>query len=326
MKVACVKEKSMKVETDNKEKLLSVVIPVFNEEDNIFEVYTALSRVLSSIRYTVEIVFVDDGSRDKTWNKINQLHQTDSLVKGIRFSKNYGHQYALYAGLNYARGDIVVSMDGDLQHPPEVIPQLIDEWEKGNMVVNTMRKDEQGVSLFKKWTSKVFYKLFSFLSGVNLESGMADFRLLDKRVVEDLSMFRERKLFLRGMIQIIGYPTTQIKYLCQARHTGSSKYTLCKMLKLAWTGISSFSMVPLRISIVIGLITSAFAFAELFYVVYARLFTHTTVSGWASSVSITAFLFGVLFILLGITGEYIGHILIEVRDRPRFLVQERIGL
>ncbi len=316
----------MKVETDNKEKLLSVVIPIFNEEDNIIEVYTALSKVLSSISYTVEIIFVDDGSRDQTWNKITQLHQTDSLVKGIRFSKNYGHQYALHAGLNYAIGDIVVSMDGDLQHPPEVIPQLIDEWEKGNMVVNTIRKNEKDISFFKKWTSKVFYRLFSLLSGVHLESGMADFRLLDKRVVEDLCSFRERELFLRGMIQIIGYPTTQIKYLCQARNAGVSKYTLRKMVKFACTGISSFSMVPLRISIILGLITSVLSFAELFYVVYVRLFTNTTVSGWASSVAITSFLFGILFILLGIIGDYIGHILIEVRGRPRFLVQERIGL
>jgi dolichol-phosphate mannosyltransferase len=305
---------------------LSIVIPAYQEEGNLERIYSELCDVLHSLDVTWEIIFSDDGSTDKTWPIIESLHQRDPRVKGIRLSKNFGHQYALFAGLAQARGEAVISMDADLQHPPEVIPQLVAEWRKGSRIVFTIRLDQKNISFFKKTTSRLFYKLLSFLSGVNLQSGMADFRLMDRQVVKSILQLQEEGLFLRGLVQWVGYPSSSVTFQCRERFRGISKYTLKKMVKFAWMGITSFSVVPLRIGILLGVLTSLVAFGELTYAVYAKLFTTTVVPGWASAVSILSFLFGVMFILVGLLGEYIGRILIEVRRRPRFLISHQVGI
>jgi len=306
--------------------ILSIVIPAFNEEGNLRQLHASLLPILNGLALPWEIVFADDGSRDATWSEVVSLHHADHRVKGVQLSRNFGHQYALMAGLAQARGAAVISMDADLQHPPSLIPGLVEQWRQGAKVVHTRRQDPEDLGPFKRLTSHLFYTIFSLLSGVPMESGMADFRLLDRQVLAEILAFREDGLFLRGIVQWVGYPKATLSYQCQERFSGQSKYTLRKMLRFAWTGITSFSIIPLRLGLYIGILTSMLAFAEMAYAIAMRLFTETVVPGWASGVAFVSFLFGILFILLGLIGEYIGRILIEVRRRPRFLVNARIGV
>ena len=305
---------------------LSIVVPVFNEAGNLEKLCQELEESLAGLDMSWEVLFADDGSTDRTWKTIGALHRQDDRVKGLRLSRNFGHQYALLAGLANARGDAVITMDGDLQHPVKMIPELVNEWCKGNMVVHTRRLDPPTLSFFKKLSSRLYYRIFSYLSGVKVEPGMADFRLFDAQVARDILAFREEGLFYRGIAQWVGYRATIIAYTSQERFSGSSKYSLKKMFRLAWNGITSFSIVPLRLAILLGVITSLIAFAEIIYAISVKIFTDSAVPGWASAISIVSFLFGVLFILLGIVGEYIGRILVEVRQRPRYLVSGHIGL
>jgi len=306
--------------------LLSIVVPVYNEAGNLVRLFKELEETLSGLDMAWEVLFADDGSSDNTWETIEALHRQDNRVKGLRLSRNFGHQYALLAGLTNARGDAVITMDGDLQHPVKMIPELVSEWRKGNMVVHTRRLDPPTLSLFKKLTSGLYYRIFSYLSGVKIEPGMADFRLFDAHVVKDILAFREEGLFYRGIAQWVGYKTATLTYTSQERYSGSTKYSLKKMVRLAWNGITSFSIVPLRLAIFLGVITSVIAFAEIIYAISVKIFTDAAVPGWASAISAVSFLFGVLFILLGIVGEYIGRILVEVRQRPRYLVSGHIGM
>lgn len=305
---------------------LSIIIPVYNEAGNLDRLKNDLGEVLASLEIDWEIIFVDDGSTDNTWAEIEKQNGEDSRLKGLRLSRNFGHQYALLAGLANGTGDALITMDGDLQHPPAIIPELVNEWRHGNMVVHTRRIDPPSVPFFKKLSSTLYYRIFSFLSGVKIESGMADFRLLDRGVVRDILEFSEEGLFFRGIAQWVGYRSATVPFTSNARFSGISKYSLKKMVKLAWNGITSFSIVPLRLGIFLGFITSLIAFAEIIYAIGVKIFTDSAVPGWASAVSVLSFLFGVLFILLGVVGEYIGRILVEVRQRPRYLIAGQAGL
>ena len=305
---------------------LSIVVPVFNEAGNIEKLCSELIPVLEGLAMEWEVIFCDDGSDDTTWKIIDDLHRNDARIKGIRFSRNFGHQYALFAGMQHAAGKAVITMDGDLQHPPALLPELLERWQAGDKIVHTVRIYSSKHGLLKRISSNLFYRLFSFLSGVNLESGMADFRLLDRQVLDELLNFKEEGLFLRGIVQWVGYQSSKVDFECGQRFSGKGKYRFRKMLKLAWTGITSFSLVPLRVSIIIGVLTSLLAFAEMLYAIYAKLFTDTVVPGWASGIAVVSFLFGILFILLGVLGEYLGRVLIESRNRPRFLISERLGI
>lgn len=305
---------------------LSVVIPAYEESANLRRLYEELIPVLSSTRLSWEVIIVDDGSRDATWQEISALHERDGRIKGLRLSRNFGHQYALFAGFHAADGRAVVTMDADLQHPPDVIPRLIEKWEEGHRIVNTVREDPEDFTFAKRWSAKAFYALLSFLSGVRIERGMADFRLLDRDVVEQLLAFREEGLFLRGLVQWVGYQGAAVPYQAAPRLGGRSKYTLRKMLRFAWHGITSFSIVPLRVGIGLGVLTSLLSMAYLVRAVYHKVVVGDTVEGWASTVGILSFLFGVLFILLGLVGEYVGRILEQVRRRPLFIVADRVGV
>jgi glycosyltransferase involved in cell wall biosynthesis len=302
---------------------LSVVVPAYKESGNIEQLYRQLLEALSPLDLPWELIVVDDGSPDSTWERIIDLHHHDPRVSGIRLSRNFGHQFALVAGLSEARGDVVITMDSDLQHPPSVIPLLIEEWRKGNKIVHTLRRDPPGLSWTKKITSRMFYSVFSFLSGVPLSPGMADFRLLDCEVVTEILKLRETGLFLRGLVQWVGYPNSSVEFDCGDRFAGESSYNYRRMFRFAWTGITSFSIVPLRLAILLGLMTSAFAFYELLEAVYVKLYTKQAVPGWTSLFVLVSLLFGVLFILIGIVGEYIARILEEVRGRPRFIISQR---
>jgi dolichol-phosphate mannosyltransferase len=305
---------------------LSIVVPVYNEAGNIEKLCSELIPVLERLGVEWEVIFCDDGSDDATWKIIDNLHKNEARIKGIRFSRNFGHQYALFAGMQHASGKAVITMDGDLQHPPELLPEMLERWRAGDKIVHTVRIYNQEQGFLKKLSSTYFYKLFTFLSGVEMEGGMADFRLLDRQVLDELLKFKEEGLFLRGLVHWVGYQSSKLDFQCGQRFSGKGKYNLKKMLKLAWTGITSFSIVPLRVSIVIGVLTSLLAFAEMLYAIYAKMFTDTVVPGWASGVAVVSFLFGILFIMLGVLGEYMGRVLIESRGRPRFLISECLGV
>jgi polyisoprenyl-phosphate glycosyltransferase len=302
---------------------VSIVIPACNEEGNLDKIYGEILKQMDNGQ-SFELVFVDDGSTDKSWEIIKSLSENDNRIRGFRFSRNFGHQYALHAGMMGSRGDVVITMDADLQHPPHVIPQLLEEWRKGSKIVSTLRIDHKNISLMKKVTSGLFYRIFSFLSGVEMAAGTSEFRLLDRQVVNELLKFHENGVFLRGLVHWVGFSNARVSYQCQDRFSGETKYSFFKMCKFAWRGITSFSIVPLRIGIFIGIITSLFAFYQLMEVLYYKMFTDRLVPGFASTVGLISLLFGILFILIGILGEYIGRILYEVRGRPRYIVSETV--
>jgi polyisoprenyl-phosphate glycosyltransferase len=306
--------------------LVSVVVPAFNEAQNIPLLYRRLVEVLpQTVSRNWELIFADDGSRDTTWSVICALAADDPHVRGLRLSRNFGHQYALLAGLEAAEGDAVIMMDCDLQHPVEMIPMLIEQWRGGFKVVKTLRQDDCQIGRFKRWTSRAFYRLFSVLSGVNLQPGLADFRLFDRRALNELLRLREEGLFLRGLTEWIGFPSCAIPYQAGQRACGQSQYSLKKMIRLAWNGVSSFSITPLRIGIFIGLIGSLVSLLSLFYAFFGKIFGRGLVPGWASTLMVISLLFFLLFVYLGVLGEYIGRIIVEVRHRPRFIVCETRG-
>lgn len=303
---------------------VSIVVPAFNEEGNVAPLHAEVCRTLQAADFSWEIVFSDDGSSDATWLEIQRLHQDDRRVRGVRLSRNFGHQYALMAGLQAARGRAIISMDSDLQHPPALIPDMVAAWRSGHMIVKTKRTDSEDVGFFKRTLSRNFYRLFSYLSGVTLDPGMADFRLLDRQVLDEILKFREDGLFLRGIVEWVGFKTIAIPYRSANRFSGTTKYTFRKMFRFAWSGVSSFSVVPLRLGSMVGFIASGLSFLGIAYAILSKLIYGHAVPGWASTVAIMSFLFGILFALLGLLGEYLGRVLVEVRQRPRFLVRERL--
>jgi len=304
--------------------MISIVVPAYNEERNLDVLHRRVSEIMDGTvgRDDWELVFVDDGSTDGTWAAIDSLNKSDTRVRGVRLSRNFGHQSALMAGLAAARGQAVIMMDADLQHPPELLPQLVAKWREGFQIVHAVRRDPPNLSWFKRVTSRAYYKMFVFLSGVEIEPGAADFRLLDRQVLDEILQFEEEGLFLRGIVHWVGYSTASVPFDCGERYAGSSKYSLTKMLQLGWHGVSAFSLVPLRIGIVIGLISSSIAFLGVCYAILGKWLDKEAIPGWASSVAISSFLFGVLFVFLAVLAEYVGRIAVEIRRRPRFLVRE----
>jgi dolichol-phosphate mannosyltransferase len=304
--------------------MISIVVPAYNEERNLGVLHRRVSEIMDGAvgRDDWELVFVDDGSTDGTWQAIDSLNKSDARVRGVRLSRNFGHQSALMAGLAAARGQAVIMMDADLQHPPELLPQLVAKWREGFQIVHAVRRDPPNLSWFKRVTSRAYYKMFVFLSGVEIEPGAADFRLLDRQVLDEILQFEEEGLFLRGIVHWVGYSTASVPFDCGERYAGSSKYNLTKMLQLGWHGVSAFSLVPLRIGIVIGLFSSSIAFLGVCYAILGKWLDKEAIPGWASSVAISSFLFGVLFVFLAVLAEYVGRIAVEIRRRPRFLVRE----
>lgn len=302
--------------------MISIVVPAYNEERNLELLYAQLREQLEALRMHWEIIIVDDGSADGTWNTISTLGARDARVRGVRLSRNFGHQNALLAGLASARGRAIIMMDADMQHPTSVVPKLVEQWQAGFQIVHAVRRDPPSISRLKRVTSKLYYRMFSYLSGVEIEPGSADFRLLDRQVLDEVLKFKEDGMFLRGIVHWVGYATTSVTFDCHERHAGTSGYSVRKMLNLAWNGVSSFSLLPLRIAMAVGLLSSVLAFLFVGYAIIGKWYDNAAIPGWASTVAIVSFLFSVLFLFLAVLAEYIGRIVVEVRGRPRFLVSE----
>lgn len=305
--------------------VLSVVVPVFNEATNVLPLVEAVRPVLDALGMTYEVILVDDGSSDGTWPMIRKMAQEDGHIKGLSLSRNFGHQNALFAGMHIASGEAIVTMDGDLQHPPATIPGLVAAWRNGYKIVDTKRSQSADTTIAKRVTSRWFYRAFSLLSGMPMEEGKSDFRLVDRQVAEAMKMMRDADLFLRGIAHWVGFPRTTIAYQAAERHSGRSKYGFTKMLRFAVSSLFAFSIVPLRLGIWVGLATSGIAFLELIYIII-RYFQGESVAGWASTLTVISFMFGVLFVLIGLIGAYLGSIFETLKNRPRFLVNESVNL
>jgi len=300
---------------------ISVVIPCYNEAGNIAALYAVLQPILDKYpKY--EIIFVDDGSKDKTIERITTIAKQDSQVKLIGLSRNFGHQNALKAGIDHALGHCVISLDADLQHPPEVIPQLISKWQEGYEVVFTTRKEDADLPWMKRTASALFYQIAQKLSSVQIEKGAADFRLLDRSVVDALKPLNESYLFIRGLVSWVGFRQTAISYVANNRFSGSTNYTYRKMLALALSGITSFSIRPLQLSIILGSVIAAFAGIYGIYVIYSFAFTQNALPGWASTTASVLFIGGVQLIMLGILGEYVGKGFMEGKRRPNYIIRD----
>lgn len=299
--------------------LVSIVIPCHNEQGNINTIYSEIKEVLSG--HKLEFVFIDDHSRDGTLTVIEKLSAQDTRVKYISLSRNFGHQSALRAGLEYAKGDCVISMDADLQHPPHLLPDLISKWEDGYEVVYTVRKDIDNVSFLKRSSSSLFYSLINSMSDIEIRQGSADFRLLDKSIVKILvNDITEYHLFYRGLVSWVGYKQAGIEYVPAKRFSGKSKYSFFKMLSFAADGITSFSIKPLKIAILFGLLITILSAIYGVYVVAMAIFTEETVRGWSSVLTSILFIGGVNMVLLGIIGQYLGKLYIQSKNRPHFLI------
>jgi glycosyltransferase involved in cell wall biosynthesis len=302
-------------------KKISVIVPCFNEEEGLTTFNENLIKHLPE-NYQYEIIYVNDGSLDQTFQVILLLAKANPTIKYVSFSRNFGHQNALKAGYDFATGDCAVSLDADLQHPPDVIPELIRKWEEGFEIVNTIRNDHASISFSKKFSSRIFYQIMRKLSDVNIENGMADFRLIDQKVLKQLKLFNENYLFFRGIIPWMGFRQTIVPFIANERFAGTTKYTFKKMLKFATTGVTAFSVKPLRISIYLGLVIAMLAFVYGIFAVYAHFFTEHAVTGWTSVIISVLFVGGINLLMLGIIGEYLGKMFIENKRRPNYLISE----
>jgi dolichol-phosphate mannosyltransferase len=303
-------------------KKISIIVPAFNEEGNIIIFLEKLKYIFCD-KYQYEIIFIDDGSTDKTLEKLKYVSKLYDWCGFISLSRNFGHQYALKAGLDSCTGDCMISLDADLQHPPELIPKLIEYWEKGIHIVYTVREESKDLGFLKRNTSKLFYKTLNLLGGINLKDGSADFRLIDKKVIDLFKEnIKEYHLFIRGMIAWVGYSQIAISYKPEKRFSGVSKYSFSKMIKLALEGLTSFSVLPLRFAIYVGIFVSCLSFLYCLYILYGYLFTNDNIEGWTSLMISVLTLSGFQLISIGLLGVYIGKIFFEVKERPNYIIQE----
>lgn len=302
----------------------SVVVPVHDEEGSLGELHRRLVGVLDQLDGEWELILVDDGSRDTSLAKMVELRASDPRVKVVELSRNFGHQVAITSGLDRASGEAVIVMDADLQHPPEVIPELVARWREGFEIVYGVMTDRAGETVLKKMTASLYYRLLARLAKIEVPHA-GDFRLIDRKALDAFKSLRERNRYVRGMFSWVGFRQTGVPYAAPARFAGRSKYSLGKMMRLATQGIFSFSVVPLRLVLVLGFLVSGFALAEAAYALVGRLGGFYTVPGWASIVFVGAFLGGIQLIVLGVMGEYVGLIYDEVKARPIYVVRSLHG-
>lgn len=305
-------------------KKIDIVVPCYNESENIRPLYQAIKDVFTKElpAYDFNLLLVNDGSKDTSLLAFQQLAKEDERVKYLSFSRNFGHQLAVKAGLDHAFAPAVISMDADLQHPPALIPTLVRKWEEGAQVVATLRTYPAEISKKKRKSSQQFYKLLNLLSDIEIKEGSADFRLLDQSVVEVIRHMRENEPFLRGMVPWVGFKQVYVPYTAQARYSGETKYTLKKMFQLALSGVTSFSVKPLYFAVFLGFFFSLLSVLYIPYVIYSFL-NGSEISGWASLIMTIVFFGGLQLIILGIIGVYIGKIFMQTKERPVYIIQEK---
>jgi dolichol-phosphate mannosyltransferase len=302
----------------------SIVIPIHNEQEVLQELQRRLRDVFPNLDGDVEVLFVDDGSTDMSYPLMLEMHRADARFKVIHLARNFGHQLAITAGIDLARGDAVIVMDGDLQHPPELLPELADRWRDGYDVVYAVMT-ERPEGWLKRHTARVFYRLLRKLSSVEIPAAAGDFRLADRRVVEAFRAMPERNRFVRGMFAWLGFRQVAVPYAAPERFAGRSKYTLPKMIRLATDGLLSFSTRPLRLALDLGFVVSGLAFLFGVATLISKFAGAFLVPGWLSIVLVTSFVGGIQLVVVGVVGEYVGRIYDEVKARPLYLVRELHG-
>ncbi len=304
---------------------VSVVVPLFDEEQNVPELYRRLSATLQDLQVSYEIVFVDDASRDRTPALIRQYLQSDPQVRLLSFSRNFGHQVAVTAGLNFSAGEVVIIMDGDLQDPPELLPQLIERWRSGYKVVYARRTRRGREPLSKRLFAFLYYRLLARLAEVPMPVDSGDFCLIDRQVVDLLNTMPERNRYLRGLRSWVGFSQTEVAFERPERYSGEPKYNFTKSLALALDGVVSFSRLPLRLATWLGFFTGLLALVMVGLVIYWRFFTESTLNGFALLTAAVFFMGAVQLITVGILGEYVGRIYEEIKNRPLYILKEVQG-
>jgi polyisoprenyl-phosphate glycosyltransferase len=302
----------------------SIVAPVFNEEETVPHFYERVIAVMEKVGEPFELVLVNDGSRDGSFNIMRSLHERDQRVRVVDFSRNFGHQIAISAGLDYAQGQAVVIIDSDLQDPPETIPELIARWKAGAEVVYAQRQTRTGETKFKLITASVFYRLIGRITSVNIPRNVGDFRLMDRRVVDALVSMREHHRFMRGLSSWVGFRQEAVLYHRHERYAGTTKYPLAKMIRFSMDAITSFSHLPLQLATTLGFVLAGISLLGIVIAIILRLFTGAIV-GQASTLIVVLFIGGIQLIFLGIIGEYLGRIYDEVRARPLYIVHHVLG-
>ena len=298
-------------------KKITIIIPVYNETESIPKIVNEIAKL--NIVHDYDILFVNDGSTDATEMILHDISTQQKNVFYISFVKNFGHQMALKAGFDIANGDCVICMDGDMQHPPSLLPRMIEKWNEGYDMVITQREDSDTLPFFKKMTSRVFYKIINYLSSTQINYGEADFRLMDKKVVDVFKKINEPDLFWRGLARWVGFKTITMSFKAEDRFAGVSKYTFKKMFNLAINGILSFSTKPLYFSIYVGFVCALTSLIVLFYAL-TSFFTNNVIPGWTSTLIIMAFFSGIQLILIGIVGLYVGKLFIQTKNRPLYII------
>lgn len=304
----------------------SLVIPVYNEADSLPQLWSRLSAVMDRLDGAAEALFVDDGSTDRSRELLLEIHRRDPRCKVICLARNFGHQIAISAGMDFALGDATIVMDADLQDPPELIPDLIRRWQDGYEVVYAIRADRTAEPRLRRWAIMAFYRLLRRLTDVDIPLDAGDFRLIDRKALEAFKRLRESNRYVRGMVSWVGFRQTGVPYKREERYAGRTKYPLAKLLKLAADGIVSFSNVPLRVALVLGFIVSAGSFLLGLLAIVLKLSGVEIPAGWTSLVVIISFLTGVQLTLMGMMGLYVGRIYEEVKSRPLYVIQEAHGL
>jgi dolichol-phosphate mannosyltransferase len=305
---------------------LSFVLPIYNEEEVIPELHKRLTEFLEKLNLPAEVVFVNDGSRDRSMELLRGLAQGEPRYRVLSFARNFGHQTAITAGVDYARGKAVVVMDADLQDPPEVVLSMVEKWREGFDVVYGRRRKREGETFFKLVTARIFYRLFASMIPIEVPLDTGDFRLMSRRVVVALRELRETHRFVRGMVAWVGFKQTEVLYDRPGRFAGETKYPFRKMLRFALDGITSFSILPLRFATYLGMLTSVGSVGVIVWALLAKYVYKQVVQGWTATVIIIALFASVQLLMIGILGEYVGRIYEEVKRRPLYVVGDTVNL